>query len=201
MALGDSTVEGVGASTPSKSFSFLVHTAIKQRNKHAKYYNFGKSGAKALDVLNLQVEKAIKLQPDLIVISMGFNDVVGKTKIADFKNNLSKVIKELSTKTHGLVVINTIPDISLARIPFYKKLYGKMMIKKFNQEIKYQVQNSKALLVDLHSHSLVLKGYKELVSDDGLHPSDLGHAIWGNTIISHIWNALFSVGKLSQAVQ
>lgn len=191
VALGDSAVEGVGATSHHKSFPALVFSAIKQEIGHVEYHNFGKSGARVLDVLKNQVEKAVEKQPDLVILSVGFNDVVKRTRLEDFEKDFAETLEILSKKTHALLVVNNIPDISLAlSIPFYKKVYAQILIRRFNNTIKTQVHKNHASLVDMHSQTKMLKEYDGLISSDGLHPSDLGHALWGLTVLSHIWDSI-----------
>jgi lysophospholipase L1-like esterase len=65
VALGDSTVEGLGATNPEKAFAPLVHEAIKSHKKNTRFLNLGVAGAKVQDVLNFQLVEAIKIKTRL----------------------------------------------------------------------------------------------------------------------------------------
>lgn len=196
VAIGDSTIEGVGASHPMRAFPALVFEAIKKELKTVNFHNFGTSGARVRDLLAYQVERAIALKPDLIIISVGFNDIARKTRLSEFEKDFLMLLKMLSQKTNAVIVVNNIPDISLApSISFFRKILGKFLVNKFNKKIERYVLEMEAILIDIYSQTRTLKGHKELVSNDGLHPSDIGHAIWGNTILLRIWDLIIKNKK------
>ena len=188
VAMGDSTVEGIGSSGPKKTFPALVFASIKQEFKHAKLHNLGRGGAKISDVISSQLGSAIQLKPDLVTISVGANDLRNRTKLKQFRNDLSQLIEVLKRKTDAKVIVNNIPDLShLPSIPFVFRIYSKILLKRFNQIIQEQTHKSQVILVDLYSQSkLFANKYPEFISSDGLHPSDTGYALWANTIITQI---------------
>ena len=188
VAMGDSTVEGVGSSGPKKTFPALVFTSIKQELKNAKFHNLGRGGAKISDVVTYQLQEAVRLKPNLVTISVGANDLRNRTKLKQFSNDLSQLIEVLKRKTDAKVIVNNIPDLShLPSIPFVLRIYSKILLKRFNQIIQEETHKSQVILVDLYSQSkLFVNKYPEFISSDGLHPSDTGYALWANTIITQI---------------
>lgn len=194
VALGDSTTEGVGASTPQKSFPALVHAAIRQEFKKAKYYNLGKRGARVSDVLSEQAEVAIGLRPNLITISVGANDIRGRVGSKKFREDLSNLIAKLKTETNGTIVVNNIPDFtSLPSLHLIIRLWAKISLSRFNLIIREQAKKYRVAFVDLHTQSkLFSKNYPEFVSADGFHPSDSGYALWANSLISRIRELIIS---------
>ena len=191
VAIGDSTVEGMGASHPKKAFAPYVFSVLKKELPHVSFYNFGKAGVGVEGVLQDQIEKTIELKPDLVVISVGFNDIKNKVSSGEFEKQFGELLKTISEKTDAFIIVNTIPDISMVKsLSLFRKLYGDLLIKQFNKAIKKQVEKHQAHLVDTYAHSKSLKGYTEIVADDGLHPSDIGHVIWGNAILETIRTVL-----------
>src|SRR5476649_2192485 len=85
VAMGDSTVEGVGASHPDRSYASIIYTSILQKHKRAIYHNFGESGAPVREVIENQLEKAIAAKPDLITISVGANDIRLRRKLSNYE--------------------------------------------------------------------------------------------------------------------
>ncbi len=196
VALGDSTTEGVGASHPSKSFPYLVYKAIKKELGKVEHYNFGKKHSKIRNVLQTQLPKTLKLQPDLVTISIGYNDAARKIGTKKFRKDFQTLLKTLSEQTSAIIAVNNLPDLSIATaIPMLLKAYVKMKAKKINEILKQETQASGGIYVDLHAQSKLLTKYKDLLADDGLHPSDMGHAIWGSTIVSHIKPAILEKHK------
>src|SRR4030042_6370297 len=186
VAIGDSTVEGVGTSNPKKAFPALIFAAIKQDIKNVQFHNLGKRGAKIYDVVLNQLETAIQLKPDLVTISVGGNDLHNRTNLKQFNKYLCQLIEILTRETNAKVIINNIPDLScLPKIPFIFRIYSKIQLKRFNQIIQEQENKAQLVFVDLYSQSkLFTRKYPEFISSDGFHPSDAGYALWANTIIT-----------------
>ena len=193
VAIGDSTVEGIGASHPSRSYTSIIFSSIQQQYRNAHYYNLGKRGAPIRQVINEQLERAIALHPDLITISVGANDIRLHTKLSIFEKELVSLISRLQSETSAQIVINNIPDFSLTKaVPKRLKPIAKVLIQRFNSVIETVSEKAGVIYIDLHTQSRVYaKFYPEAVSEDEFHPSDFGYAIWANTIVTSIKHILY----------
>ncbi len=193
VALGDSSVEGLGASSPDRSYTGVIHKQLRLILKNTQYHNLGKAYAKVNDVIENQLDKAIDLKPDLITISVGTNDIIKKTSLKQFEKDLFELLSTLKTHTTADIVINTIPDMTGApAVPKHLRLAGKMMLAITNNVIRKQSELCDVRLVDLYQTSRIFtQSYPEVLSDDGFHPSDFGYAIWANTIIGEIKHILW----------
>lgn len=188
VAIGDSTVEGVGASDPSRSCPALVFEKIKHEKKRAYFYNLGKSGARIKDVVELQLAKAVELKPDLITISVGANDLRHIAKLRHFEKDFYQLIKTLKEKTKAEIIISNIPDVSVApSLSIVVKYLSKFVAKRLNRIINEHAKQFRCILIDLYTGSKIY-GRKSigLISADGLHPSDEGYALWAKAIIDHL---------------
>lgn len=188
VAIGDSTVEGIGASHSSKSVPALVFEKIKEDKKEAVFYNLGKGGAKVRDVINSQLARTIELKPNLITISVGGNDLHRRTKLKHFEKDFLHLIKTLKEKTDARIIISNIPDVSLLpSLSIFVKYLAKFMSRRLNRVINKYAKEFRCILIDLHegsrSHS---RKYKDLISPDGFHPSDRGYSFWANAIIAYL---------------
>jgi len=188
VAIGDSTVEGVGSSHPKKSFPALVFRKIKKDKKNASFYNLGKSGARIKDVVEHQLPKAISLKPDLITISVGSNDLRHRTNLKHFEKDYYYLLKTLRNKTSAKIIISNIPDLSLLpSLSIFVKYLAKFMARRLNQIIAKHSSQFKCVLVDLYEGSRIYsKKYKDLISGDGFHPSDKGYSLWAKEIIANL---------------
>lgn len=186
VALGDSTIEGVGASVPHKSFSHLVYLKIKNKIKHAVFHNFGLGGARVFD-LHKKLDHVIRLSPHLILLSVGANDILRLTHSKDFNRHYRHVIKRLSQETKARLIINNIPDLTLLpRFPGILKPYLKQKIHENNNVIRRYAKATKGILIDLYKESKTLWRVKGILSKDGLHPSDIGHSIWAELVYAKL---------------
>lgn len=188
VALGDSTVEGIGASDFSKTYPFLVYRALKQYRRNVQFFNLGKAGAKTEDLIQNQLQQTIQLSPDIITISIGANDIFKRKGAKHFEKNLLEIIDQLKQNTTATIVISAIPDFAAARaIPKVLKQYCRIQGKRFNAIIERATDNKRVIFVDFHLHTKIMGDrYPEIISSDGLHPSDIGYALWAQAIISSL---------------
>lgn len=195
VAMGDSTAEGVGASTPSRSYTTIVYASLKERYKQAKYHNIAKSGAVVDDVITTQLPRVLVLKPSLITISIGANDIIRRTNPRQFEEKLLLLLKTLQQETDATVVISTIPDLSVTpAVPLLLKRYSRYKAHKLNRSIHLIGKETKAVTVDMFEDSkAVLQIFPEAIASDGFHPSDFGYALWANTILVTLRNVLAPV--------
>lgn len=188
VAMGDSTVEGVGASSSDRTFPAVVRDFIKSEYENISFYNLGKRGALVKDLLKYQIDETITLRPDLISVSIGANNVMRGGRISTFERDLRLLFEKLTSKTSSKIVINNIPDFSAARkIIKPVRFFYAFRARKFNEVIKKVSDEYGVVHVDLYNNSrFVFNNYPEFVSSDGLHPSDLGYALWANIIINRL---------------
>lgn len=192
VAMGDSSVEGIGATHPSRSVPGIIFSTILLSRKSAVFHNLGKNRASTVDVLENQLQKAIGYDPDLITISIGVNDMRKGITPRRFSKHLSDIVRELKKKTHAEIVINSIPDISFMPIvPRLVKGLSSVMVKRMNTVIERIARDENLTFIDMYHFSRIYgKSHPEIVSSDGIHPSDFGYALWANTILSHIAHIL-----------
>lgn len=193
VAIGDSTVQGTGASHPSRSTAGIIFATILANKKNASYHNLGVEGARISEVRGKQVEQAIALKPDLITISVGANDIRLRTGMTSFRKDVTSLLEKLRKETDATIVISTIPDLSCTpRVPFMIKGITNLMVKRLNAVITELAREYKIICIDMYHQSRVYaKHYPEMIAQDGFHPSDFGYALWANTIISQISHILF----------
>lgn len=191
-AIGDSTVEGVGASKPAKAYAGILYAIIKQNFKHATYYNFGVGGARAIDVLEGQAEQAIAVRPDLITLSVGANDIVRRTSLEAFRNSLTTLIERLQAETGAIIVITNVPNFSRLRsVPRLLKPVARHRIERFNAAILDIAHTHNLVYIDTFQTSTVFAyHYPEAVAGDNFHPSDFGYALWASTIAAALQDKL-----------
>lgn len=185
VAIGDSSVEGIGASHHSKSYPSLVFEKIKLTHPECEYHNLGKSGDRIKHVVKNQLPQVLNLYPDLVTVSIGVNDIRGRVKLSEFEKDLTYFVKTLQRETNAKIIINNIPDFSaLPTLPIYIRIASKILINRFNKSIEKISDNFELTLVDIFKVSRQFcKDWRKFISSDGYHPSDAGYALWAETII------------------
>ena len=185
VALGDSATEGIGASSKERSFPAIIHKFLTSKHRKTEYHNLGKRQSPTNWVISDQLKEAVELNPDLITLSVGANDIRVKNMPWKFEKNLRFILKTLKANTDATIVINSIPNFThTSWVPVYLKPVVALAIKRFNQIIEKVAKEENILFVDLYDQTLLYaRTYPEAMASDNFHPSDFGYALWANSIL------------------
>ncbi len=181
VALGDSTVEGVGASRREFNYVSRIHERLLRQYPAAGMRNLGVSGATSADVRIAQLGPAVELRPNLVTLSVGPNDITQGISVSQYERNIQTILEALATKTPALVVVNLLPDLAVTRrfrgSPHEVRV-ARLSVE-FNTVLRRAAETNGAEIVDLFSASREeVPRRPELLSADGYHPSDAGYARW-----------------------
>jgi lysophospholipase L1-like esterase len=181
VALGDSTVEGIGASRANLNYVSRLHARLVARYPNARVKNLGVGGATSADVMTRQLDRAIQLRPDLVTLSIGPNDITRGVPVARYEQNLNTILGRLRRETGALIVVNLIPDIAVtprfAHGP-QADVVGSLTVL-FNEALARKAREHGVEVVDLYLPSREeVPRRSALLSRDGYHPSDAGYARW-----------------------
>ena len=191
VALGDSTVEGVGASRQENNYVSLLHARLRAIYHNARLQNLGVGGATSADVLARQLEPAIASRPDLVTLSVGPNDITEGVPLAAYTRNMDAILARLAATTPAVIVVSLLPDLAVTprfRGHEAEALVGRRSVE-FNDALARVAKRHGAQIVDLYVPSRrEVPARPELIARDGYHPSDLGYARWAELM----WEAVRS---------
>ena len=177
LALGDSTGLGVGAATGGGYVDRLYRRLLPLR-PGARLVNLCENGAGAADVLQTQVPRARRVQPSLVTLGIGTNDVTWQVPDEAFAVNLEEIAVALASLRAPVVLMN-IPDLALAPIAArYGSSLFERRIEVFNEHVEATAARHHFTLVDLFGATKRLRGKPGLFSADGFHPSEEGYQEW-----------------------
>ncbi len=182
VALGDSLTAGVGVDNYKESYPYLFSKYLSKDNQIILKPQ-AIPGAKSQDVIDKLLESTIKIQPDVITILIGVNDVHSNISKDVFKNNYDFILKRLTQETKAKIYIISIPYIgseSLILPPY--NYYFDNNIKDFNEVLKQFALDYKLEYIDIYSPTFQSAKHDEYYSSDLFHPSVLGYAMWAKII-------------------
>ncbi len=186
--LGDSTAIGAGASTPRQTFpSQVIRDSLLPKYGTINYINRGVSGSRAVDIVNYQLEAAVKDQPGLVLISIGTNDVTNLIEPDKYSASLKTVLDRLTGETPARIVLLGIPAVKTAPLlvfpyPQFLDIFTKRLIEAENRLLS-TYPPSRILPVELYdSTGPSFSGHPELFAADGYHPNDQGYAVWAKEV-------------------
>ena len=181
VALGDSTVYGIGADGPERNYVSRFYERLRSLYPDALMLNLGVGGATAADVVEGQLGRAVAVRPDIVTLSIGPNDITGGRAVAEYERDLQTIFRTLLSETVAVVVVNLIPDLTVT--PRFRgreeaATIGRRVVL-FNQALRRQARAHGMEIVDLYTSSRKeVPRRPELIAADGYHPSDQGHARW-----------------------
>jgi acyl-CoA thioesterase I len=175
VAVGASDAAGVGADPITRGYVFRIADELDERVDEAFLANLGVPGANTeqLDAA-LELFLGSGVEPDLVTVWTGANDVIRGEDADDFADELEAIFERLRDRTDGVIVAANIPD--LTQLPRFRDDpdddVTRERIEEFNEAIAEQAEDYDVLLVDLYEEPVE----KDLVSDrDGFHPNNEGH--------------------------
>ncbi|MFZ2528443.1 MAG: SGNH/GDSL hydrolase family protein [Rhodococcus sp. (in: high G+C Gram-positive bacteria)] len=174
VALGDSFTEGVGDPDPAspngvRGWADRVADELAGNEPDLMYANLAVRGRLMRQILAEQVDAAIALEPDLVTVYAGGNDVMRPkldldAMIADYDDAISRL-----TATGATVLMWTAYDVGWA--PVFRHLRGR--IATYNELVREVADRRGATLVDYWRFG-EYRDYR-MWDFDRLHMSPLGH--------------------------
>ena len=181
VALGDSTVYGIGANVPERNYVSRLYERLRSVYPEARMINLGVGGATGADVVNGQLGRAVALRPDLVTLSIGPNDITKGRDVGEYERDIETVLRTLLGETAAVLVVNLIPDLTVT--PRFRGREEAAEVGRrvalFNEALGRQARAYGVEVVDLFMPSRQeVPRSPELIAADGYHPSDQGYARW-----------------------
>ena len=186
VAVGASETTGVGSDQPLRdAWPRIVHrTALPPGSV---FVNMGIPGATVAQALAEEVDQALAARPNLVTVWLNVNDMNRGVGVAEYERQLDTLVGRLrGGGAIRVLVANTPP---LDTLPAYET--GRVLdavptpedvqalVASYNEAIARVVQRQGAFLVDLHAVGMAARAAgteARMVSRDGFHPSNAGHA-------------------------
>jgi lysophospholipase L1-like esterase len=175
LAIGASDAAGVGADPLTRGYVFRIADELDDRVDQVFLAPLAIPGATAEQLDSaLELFLASEIQPNLVTVWTGPNDLIRGDDAGDFEDDLAEIFERLRDRTDGLVVTGNIPD--LTQLPRFRddpdEDVTRERIEEFNEAIAGQAEDHDVLVVDLYGEPVE----DGLVSDaDGFHPNNAGH--------------------------
>jgi len=174
VALGDSFTEGVGdpdSSRPNgvRGWADRVAEVLAGHDPSFRYANLAIRGRKMHQVLDEQVEPALRMEPDLVSVYAGGNDILRPrvdidAVVASYADGLRRL---RATGAH--LVLFTGFDLGWA--PMFGRLRGRVAV--YNELVREVAEETEATVVDFWR----MREYRDprMWDIDRIHMSTVGH--------------------------
>lgn len=181
-AIGDSFTAGVpdpetGQVPTGERWPDLVAGALRQRNPALEHHNLAVAGASSREVMEGQLDPALALDPDLLTLLCGANDVLLSTRpdVPGYAVILSEAFARLRAELPGAEVLTaTCPDLS-EWVSFGPRTRERVQsgIAELNRATRSVAARHGVECLEFAVHPEA--GERRHFALDGVHPSREGH--------------------------
>lgn len=175
VAIGDSFTAGTGCE-PGPAWPERLAAALRDSSPGLELVNLAVHGATSAEVAE-QVERAIELQPDLVTLVCGANDVLRSTRpdCAAYGRRLATMIGRLQARCPGVRVVTATAPGRWDFLPLGPRTKARVErgVEELNRVTRAVAAAHGVECLDVAGHDGL--GLAENFARDGLHPSALGH--------------------------
>ena len=143
--------------------------------------NLGVNGFTSGDVIDVELPQLPALQPQLLTLLIGVNDVVQGVPEAAYRGNVSDILDALAEAVGaGRVLVVTTPDYTVtpAGADYGDPATQSAAVRR-NNAINAELASARGIaVVDIYDLSLRAATDRTQVAGDGLHPSGAQYALW-----------------------
>jgi acyl-CoA thioesterase-1 len=182
VALGDSYTIGTATRSPDERWpNQLVRRLAAAGFEVDLVANLGVNGFTSMDVIRSELPRLAELDPGLLTLLVGVNDVVQGVPIETYTANAATILDQsLGLVPPARIVTVSTPDYTVTP---QGAAYGdparqSAAICQVNEILARLSEDRGIRHVDIHDLSLRAASDSGLVADDGLHPSGRQYELW-----------------------
>jgi lysophospholipase L1-like esterase len=175
VALGDSFAEGVGDPDPAspnglRGWADRVAGVLAQQTPDFHYANLAIRGRKLPAIIDEQIEPAVALEPDLITIYAGANDIMRpRVDIDAIVERYDAALGKLASTGARMVVFTAFDPVGSA---VFRPLRGRFAV--YNELVRWAADRHGAIVADFWR----MREFRDwrYWDEDRMHLGPLGHA-------------------------
>ena len=174
VALGDSAAQGIGASAPDRGYVGLLAERIRaETGRPVLVVNLSVSGAQIADLVGDQLPRLAALppdlQPDVVTVAIGGNDVLDYDR-----PEFARLAQELVARLPA--------DSVVADVPYFMHGDAERRAAQAGEVLEAAARGRGLAVAPLHDAQQA-RGASAMVTDfaaDWFHPNDRGHRVWAD---------------------
>jgi len=182
LALGDSIIAGIGASLQQQTLPIQFALGLSSAlGRQVKWRIEGENGADLAKVLSLLQCLPEDLHADIILLSVGVNDVTGLSSARQWRTQLRQLIGLLRSRWPGARVLFTglppMGDFPLPPQPLRYCLGGRA---ETLDRVAREVFANEPLMAHIPTR---INPHRHSFSPDGFHPSPESYRLWAAELV------------------
>ena len=174
VAMGDSAAQGIGASRPGRSYVGLIASHLRAATgQSVRVVNLSQSGARLREALAGQVPQQHRLEPDILTVSIGANDIADFDRIR-FASEMAELCAALP------------PGALIADLPCFFVGQQEKNVRIANAIVRKIAAENRLIVVPLYAttrkRGIPITALRNLAGDY-FHPNDRGYSVWASAFI------------------
>jgi lysophospholipase L1-like esterase len=177
VALGSSSTQGVGASSPKASYPVRLQAELQQLFPQSKItvQNLGIGGQLATDMIPRIRQQVIPSKPTLVIWQTGVNDALRHVKVEQFRDTVNTGLDEF--KRAGI-------DVVLLDMQYFPKADKLRDFPRFLVTMRQLAEQRRVPILQRYAimkHLIATAQYtpQQLLASDQFHPNDLSYGCLG----------------------
>lgn len=188
VVLGDSTVTGPGVRDPADTWVGIVARELAISHRVA-LTSFAVGGATSVDVLRHQAPSAAALRPDLVLLSVGGDDVIRRIPPRVSERNVGRTLDVLAGGGARIVVLG-LPDLgTIPRLAWPADRVLTWASRRSAAAVRRAVSSREGVLVDIWDRSTVLAVHPQFFAPDAFHPAEKAHRLLASSVLRALEDA------------
>lgn len=182
VVLGDSAAAGYGNADARDAFPYQVGSRLARRvGARVRIASHAVSGARTADVTRDQVPELARTPADLIVVSVGVNDAIGRRRARQVADDTRALLDALAdARPEAMVVLVGCPDLSTA--PGFPWPLGPLVGWRGRAVRRAQTEVAGERGVPLVAYPR--PPGRDLYGPDGFHPGPAGQAAAADAVVA-----------------
>jgi lysophospholipase L1-like esterase len=187
--IGDSTGQGVGASTPDAA---LPRRVAARLGREVRLSVLAISGATTQDAIETQLPDLAATQPDWVIVGIGNNDVTHATSKRAFRERLDTLLTQVAAmRPEHLIVLGTAEFSGTPLLKEPLRTFAGVRSRVLDAVVRDLAAKHDALYVPIRTITGPLFKAAEgpTHAADDFHPNDVGYGFWTTAIIDTLRDA------------
>ena len=188
LAIGESTVAGVGAKTHNKALAGQLARFLSLRTKKSvRWHVVGESGITARETVKRLVPNLPEAEMDFVVVALGGNDAFKMNSPQRWRRDMSELIEIVREKHPQSAIL-------LANTPMIRDFPALPQPLKFVLWRVSRLHHAVGKSLENPQRKIFYFDEAEKVGDeffaDGVHPSEYGYALWAEALVRFLFKKM-----------
>ncbi|GAA2600476.1 SGNH/GDSL hydrolase family protein [Actinomadura fulvescens] len=182
LVIGESTAAGVGATAHAEALPGFLADALRRHLRRSVAWSVtGKNGATVRRVITDLVPTSNGSAPDLVVVTVGINDLIRRRPLKRWAADLAELLTALRARyRHAAVLVAGMPPVHrFPAIPQPLRMVLGAQARAMDRIMREVAHEHGAVHVPMDE---AMARDRRLFASDGFHPSPAGYRVWAHDL-------------------